>query len=396
MADDWRHTTLGEVLTLQRGFDLPETERTAGPYPVIASTGPVGTHTTAIVKGPGVVIGRSGSLGGGQFIPSDFWPLNTTLWVKDFKGNDTRFCYYLLKSLDLAHFNAGSGVPTLNRNHIHPLQVRLPPDLREQRTIGAMLGALDDKIELTRRMNGTLEAIARAIFKSWFVDFDPVRARMEGREDLGLDADVAALFPDSFQDSPVGTIPAGWSVTTLGEMATLQRGFDLPAAERAHGSVPVVASTGIVGMHDETRVSGPGVVIGRSGSIGQPQFIPTDFWPLNTTLWVGDFHRNDPHYVYYLLKQMDFSRFNSGTGVPTLNRNHVHPLPVLMPPPELRSRFGEVVKPMFAALRCHQEESRTLASIRDALLPKLISGEIHIKNAEKAVETGAESLVMSK
>jgi type I restriction enzyme S subunit len=91
MAGEWRDTTLGDVLTLQRGFDLPETDRKPGPYPVIASTGPVGYHEMAMVKGPGVVIGRSGSLGGGQFIDSDFWPLNTTLWVKDFKGNDPRF-----------------------------------------------------------------------------------------------------------------------------------------------------------------------------------------------------------------------------------------------------------------------------------------------------------------
>ena len=176
MGGEWRTMTLGEVVTLQRGFDLPTTERKVGSYPVIASTGPVGTHNRAIVQAPGVVIGRSGSLGGGQFIKQDFWPLNTTLWVKDFNNNDPRFCYFLLKSLDLGQFNAGSGVPTLNRNHIHPLPVRVPP-LPEQRAIAHILGTLDDKIELNRRMNETLEEMARALFKSWFVDFDPVRAK---------------------------------------------------------------------------------------------------------------------------------------------------------------------------------------------------------------------------
>ena len=158
VAGEWRTTTLGDVMTLQRGFDLPMTERKLGSYPVIASTGPVGTHNSAVVQGPGVVIGRSGSLGGGQFIKHDFWPLNTTLWVKNFNNNDPRFCYFLLKSLDLGQFNAGSGVPTLNRNHIHPLPVRVPP-LPEQRAIAHILGTLDDKIELNRRMNETLEAI---------------------------------------------------------------------------------------------------------------------------------------------------------------------------------------------------------------------------------------------
>ena len=213
VAGKWREVTLGDVLTLQRGFDLPEAKRTPGPYPVIASTGPVGTHHSAAVEGPGVVIGRSGSLGGGQFLESDFWPLNTTLWVKDFHGNDKRFCYYLLKSLDLAHFNAGSGVPTLNRNHIHPLLVKVP-GVDTQRAIAHVLGTLDDKIELNRRMNETLEVMARALFKSWFVEFEPVRAKVEGRwrpgESLpGLPAEHYDLFPDRLVDSELGEIPEG-------------------------------------------------------------------------------------------------------------------------------------------------------------------------------------------
>ena len=191
----WQQVALGDVLTLQRGFDLSRNKRQDGPYPVIASTGPVGSHQEFKVEGPGVVIGRSGSIGGGQYIKTDFWPLNTTLWVKDFKGNDRKFCYYLLRSLDLASFNAGSGVPTLNRNHIHPMPVHIPP-LSEQRRIAHILGTLDDKIELNRRMNETLEEMARAkLFKDWFVDFGPVRAKMEGREAY-LPEEIWRLFPD--------------------------------------------------------------------------------------------------------------------------------------------------------------------------------------------------------
>lgn len=151
-AARWRATTLGQVVTLQRGFDLPIAKRKTGPYPVVASTRLVGTHHRAMVRGPGVVVGRSGSIGGGQFIKSDFWPLNTTLWVKDFNSNDPRFCYFLLKSLNLKQFNVGSGVPTLNRNHIHPLPISVPP-IAEQRAIAHILGTLDDKIELNHRMN---------------------------------------------------------------------------------------------------------------------------------------------------------------------------------------------------------------------------------------------------
>ena len=136
--------------------------------------------------------------------------------MKDFKGNDPRFCYFLLKSLDLEQFNVGSGVPTLNRNHVHPLPVFLPP-LPEQRAIAHILGTLDDKIELNRRMNETLEAMARALFKSWFVDFDPVRATMAGR-DTGLPKHLADLFPARLVDSELGKIPEGWIVRTLGDL----------------------------------------------------------------------------------------------------------------------------------------------------------------------------------
>lgn len=173
MASDWNDVTLGDTLTLQRGFDLAKDKRVKGHIPIVASNGIVDWHDEFKVKAPGVVIGRSGSIGGGQYIEEDFWPLNTTLWVKDFKGNNERFCYYLLLNIDFQMFNVGSGVPTLNRNHIHPLPIFLPP-LAEQKAIAHILGSLDDKIELNRQMNETLEAMAQALFKSWFIDFDPV------------------------------------------------------------------------------------------------------------------------------------------------------------------------------------------------------------------------------
>lgn len=126
MASKWINTTLSNVFALQRGFDLPAQNRRPGAVPVVASTGVVGSHNEPLVKSPGVVVGRSGSIGGAQFITNDFWPLNTTLWVKDFKGNDPRFIYYLLSNIDFKGFNVGSGVPTLNRNHIHSLPVSVP------------------------------------------------------------------------------------------------------------------------------------------------------------------------------------------------------------------------------------------------------------------------------
>src|SRR5690606_31442570 len=127
------------------------------------------------------------------------------------------FKYYLLKSLGLDRMNADSAVPGLNRDAAHARAIRVPP-LSEQRAIAHILGTLDDKIELNRRMNATLEAIARAILKSWFVDFDPVHAKARGEQPYGMDADTAALFPDAFEDSELGPIPAGWGIADFGKL----------------------------------------------------------------------------------------------------------------------------------------------------------------------------------
>ena len=180
MAGEWRDITLGDFVSLQRGHDLTEPDRRPGSIPVVGSAGHNGFHDTALCKGPGIVVGRSGaSFGQVHFSPVDFWPHNTGLYVTDFKGNDQRFAFYFLKALDFDRYNSGSAQPSLNRNFIYPIPVRIPP-VAEQKAIAAVLGALDDKIELNRRMNATLEAMARALFQSWFVDFDPVRAKLDG------------------------------------------------------------------------------------------------------------------------------------------------------------------------------------------------------------------------
>jgi hypothetical protein len=142
------------------------------------------------------------------------------LYVKDFHGNHERFVYYLLKAMDFGRYNSGSAQPSLNRNYVHPIPVTVPP-VPEQRAIAHVLGSLDDTIELNRQMNKTLEAMAQAIFKSWFVGFDPVRAKAEGRQPVRMDAATAALFPDSFEESASGEIPRGWRVGTLGEVAVI-------------------------------------------------------------------------------------------------------------------------------------------------------------------------------
>ena len=222
--DGWVQRRLGDVIVLKRGYDLPQRDRRRGSVPVVSSSGITDHHSESRVPGPGVVTGRYGTLGQVFFVPNDFWPLNTALYVQDFKGNDPRFISYFLRSLDFSRFSDKAAVPGLNRNHLHEEAVRIPGTVAEQRAIARMLGTLDDKIELNRRMNATLEAMARALFRSWFVNFDPVRAKMAGC-DTALPKEVSDLFPDrlvtSGPEKVQGEVPDGWRASTLADVARL-------------------------------------------------------------------------------------------------------------------------------------------------------------------------------
>jgi type I restriction enzyme S subunit len=257
--------------------------------------------------------------------------------------------------------------------------------LNEQKRISSFIKALNNKIELNRKTNETLEAMAKALFKSWFVDFDPVRAKTEGRP-TGLPAEISDLFPDSFEDSELGEIPSGWEVGGLEKFLVLQRGFDLPAPERIKGAYPVVAASGMSGTHNEPMAPAPGVVTGRSGVLGKVFYIQTDFFPLNTTLWAKEFRLATPIYGYFLLCDIDFAVFNAGSAVPTLNRNHLGSLRFSLPPKALIHFFTEVADNLMRRKEGIIAETSNLSATRDALLPKLISGEIRIPDAEKMLE----------
>ena len=208
MGGKWLKTTVGEFCPLTYGKNLPEKRRKQGTYQVYGSNGPVGFHNKPLVKGEGIVIGRKGTVGAIHYVALPFWSIDTTFYVTNSEDRDLRFTYYLLESLGLEHMNTDSAVPGLNRDAAHARKI-LVPGLYEQRAIAHILGSLDDKIELNRQMAQTLESIARAIFKSWFVDFDPVKPKMEGKQPEGMSEEVAALFPDKFVESELGMIPEG-------------------------------------------------------------------------------------------------------------------------------------------------------------------------------------------
>ena len=400
MATEWRNMTLGDFVALQRGHDLTESERRTGSVPVMGSAGRNGYHDTALAKGPGIVIGRSGaSFGQVHYSAADFWPHNTALYVTDFKGNDERFAFYFLKAINFDRYNSGSAQASLNRNFIYPIPVRVPPP-SEQKGIAAVLGALDDKIELNRRMNASLEAMARALFQSWFVDFDPVRAKLDGRQPTSLDPATAALFPNEFEDSELGPIPKGWRACTLGEIAkNVSVTFDFERSPE-----PIFINTGDVLEGDflhSKRSAHAGLPGQAKKSIRPDDILFTEIRPANKRYAYVDFDCSDyvvstkfmiirgskeihPRLLYRILTAKETldefqvqAESRSGT-FPQITFDSISYLPIVLPTMEIQEAFQRAGGDMDAQIKLNKQQSRTLASLRDALVPKLLCGDIKV------------------
>ncbi|MEO0350804.1 MAG: restriction endonuclease subunit S [Cyanobacteria bacterium P01_A01_bin.15] len=283
----------------------------------------------------------------------------------------------------------------------------LIPERVYQDRIVSFLDSLTDKLLVNRRMNRTLEAMAQAIFKCWFVDFEPVKAKQQARaagESVQMAAmmalsgksaaeieqlpaaqqtslaETAALFPERLVASELRLIPEGWEIGTISDLFELHRGFDLPKAKRVEtGDVPVYSAGGIHSNHNESKVSAPGVVTGRSGVIGNVFISLKDFWPLNTTLYVREFRACGPYYAFHFLQTLDLPTLNSGSAVPSLNRNFVHSQPASIPPNVLKTVFENQAEKLFLLIKQNEQQAQSLAEIRDALLPKLLSGELSVE-----------------
>ena len=422
------YVPLNEFILLQRGFDLPQSDRISGDIPVVASTGVAGFHNEYKVDAPGVVIGRSGSIGGGQYIKEKFWPLNTTLWVKDFKGHDARYVYYLLKSIDFHRFNVGTGVPTLNRNHLSSVLVKNLGYINEK-VIAKILGDLDDKIHLNNQINQTLESIAQALFKSWFVDFDPVRAKIvakqegnnpefaamcviSGKSEVELHQmaeddfaelqATAALFPDELVESELGEVPKGWEVNSLGNICNFTPGsaFKPEYQGQTQGEIPfikvsdmnlngneifIVKANNYIDnslqkerkfkLHEEGATVfakiGVALISNRRRVLTMPTIIDNNMMSASPLKGLST-----PYYLYLLLKTIDFNTLVSGTALPYLNVSDLRKILIVHPTINLLNKFELIANPLLQKIKLNSVQCEGLVTLRDNLLPKLLSGEI--------------------
>jgi type I restriction enzyme S subunit len=297
------------------------------------------------------------------------------------------YLYWLLRTPQYRSYCRAHATGTTNLGLARDdfLAFPAPEPTAVQSQIVETLGTLDDKIELNRRMNGTLEAMARTIFKSWFVDFDPVRAKAESR-DPGLAKHIADLFPARLVDSELGEIPEGWEVRILGDLLELAYGKALKEENRMGGKIPVFGSNGQIGWHEEKLANGPGIIVGRKGNPGIITWAPTDFFAIDTTFYViGKPDLRSLYFLFYALKTHDLASLGADSAVPGLNRNLVYMSKQVVPPSGLLTIFDSCIKPIFQRIHEASNESRTLAALRDTLLPKLISGELRVDDAERSM-----------
>ena len=379
--------------------------------PVISSGGVSSFHNEAAVSGPGVVLGRKGVVGSVYYVEEEYWPHDTTLWVKDFHDNVPRFVYYFFKwkAPVISRMDVGSANPTLNRNHVHPMPV-LWPENRDQRAIAHILGTLDDKIELNRRMNEILEAMARALFKSWFVDFDPVRAKAEGRKPTGMDAATAALFPSEFQESEIGEIPRGWRVVPFLDFANLLSGGTPKTSVPDYwnggikwASAKDVSQCGSFFLVDTERTitaqglersatkiipAGAVVVVARGATCGRFTVFAEDMAMNQTCYALAPKALHARWYLRFLADDLLVRLVAQAHGsvFDTITTRTFERARTVDPGPAVLKLFETHVFPIIERIRTLHYESATLSKLRDTLLPRLLSGELSVGEAKRFKE----------
>ena len=347
---------LGDVLTFQRGFDITKSEQQDGSVPIVSSSGITSYHNKWKVQRPGVVIGRKGTLGTVHFLTENYWPHDTTLWIKDFKGNDPRFLSYFLKTLHLENFDTGASNPTLNRNHLHKIKVRFPK-LETQKKIAAILSAYDELIENNQRRIALLERMAEELYRECFV-----RLR----------------FPGYAQATFEKGVPVGWREKQLGEILELCYGKALKENERESGDYLVFGSSGVIGTHNKALVNQPGIIVGRKGNVGSVHWSDRGFYPIDTVYYVKSDISN--FYLFFLLQSMNF--LNNDAAVPGLNRNQAYSNKFYLPLEPLIQKFASEAEKMFALKQKLARQNENLRTTRDMLLSRLISGKLSVERLD--------------
>lgn len=387
----WHRCQLGKVINLKRGYDLPHRERRMGPFPVVSSSGITDHHVEAKVKGPGVVTGRYGTLGEVFFIEEDFWPLNTSLYVEDFKGNDPRFVSYFLRELNFESQNAAGAVPGVNRNHLHMIEV-LIPSFKVQKRIANVLSAYDELIENNQRRIRILEQMARSLYREWFVHF-----RFPGHESHPRVA------------SSLGEIPQGWAVLSIGDLTTKIGSGATPRGGKdsyqTHG-ISLIRSLNIYDYQfqmdnlayiddeqarqlDNVVVEPNDILLNITGaSVARCAMVPEVLLPARVNQHVAiiraDTRRTNPFFLLDTLnndynKQRLLGIAQGGATREALTKSAISEFALVQPPVAVVKEYGKIAGAFHTQRETLRVQSYNLRRTRDLLLPRLLSGQIELE-----------------
>ena len=395
--------SLGDITDFRNGKAIsPEKYAATGRHPVFGSNGQIARSDEVLYPQPSIVIGRVGAYCGCvHYVPKASWVTDNAIVALPKDGNDIRYLFYLLGSLELQRTAIGSAQPLMTQGGLKVVRTKAPP-LAEQKAIAAVLGALDDKIELNRRMNATLEAMARALFQSWFVDFDPVRAKLDGRQPTGLDPATAALFPWHLEESPLGHIPKGWTAGKIADIGTNSRRGVQPSAIAPN--TPYIALEHMprrsiaLGDWDDSADVASGKSAFKKGEILfgklRPYFHKVGVAPFDgicsTDILV--LAPKGPEWFGFLIGHASSDELiqftdlaSTGTKMPRTNWGDIGTFKVVLPPKPIAAAFTRIIRPTIDRMHANLHQSRSLANLRDTLLPKLLSGELSVTRYESGV-----------
>lgn len=382
---------LGDLIEFQRGYDLPKSKFVHGKYPVQSSNGILGYHHEYKVKAPSITIGRSGTVGIPHLIKTNFFPHNTALFVKDFKGNDVEYIYYLLKNLKLNEYKTGSGVPTMNRNHLHPLKIQAFLGIPTQKSIAHILSTLDQKIAINNQINAQLEQMAKTLYDYWFVQFDFPDENGKPYKSSGGEM--------VYNDTLKREIPKGWEVKSLGEVEPNIITGKTPSTQNEeffNGNIPFITIGDIRNnmfiFQTEQKLSKTGAesqsskylpkdslcvsCIATVGLIGFTTQKSQTNQQINSIIFKNKY--NGPYFYFYLKDYFFVSKAKTGNTFANMNKGDFANIKMIYPSSNIIEKFFQNIVYSFQKIKNLQKQNQQLTQLRDFLLPMLMNGQVGV------------------
>ena len=405
MTSEWRETTWGDVISLEYGKRLRGYQDSDGPIPVFGTNGQVGWTDKQLTGGPGIILGRKGAYRGIHYSKDPFYVIDTAYYVQPKSDLDIRWLYYSMINCQLGAIDDGSPIPSTTRAAVYVRKFKIP-DENTQTAISKILGDLDDKIDLLREMNRTLEEIARVVFRAWFVDFEPIRAKAAGAPSFrGMPQDLFDALPDSFETSEIGDIPSGWTVQPIGHLAECVGG-STPSTKNTEfweggvnafctpkemsrlrspvlwGTERYITDAGVDRISSGSLPVGT-VLLSSRAPIG---YVAITFTPVSVNQGIIAMKPSilSAEYLRFWLEfNMETIKSNAdGTTFAEISKSKFRPILAIRPSDDLLSAFAANARPVFEKIASNESETSTLAALRDTLLVKLISGELEAPRLE--------------